>query len=728
MSKDNKETNKNNKTFEIFSTLNFNNNEVEFCISGDSIKNGKLNEYDDSLANSINNALKNVFEKYNKQQLENYNKFKDLIDKKQYDSAYDIFIKNMFFGYDDFFEYLERINFDSIADKNKVAILMLTKCKIKEDNKQFEYIATKVPKFLNKYKDFIEDKDLINEFEYIIAFANYNLNKKELALLLLNQLLEKKNINNSIKRRIYGIKSNIEQNTKYLEVAGDIALEEGNIKETIALKMNLVDKLICIEPSKAIEIIENLEQLCKVNDIKDNIMLAKLLFNKANYLFSIKDYEQALGEIEKAIKSIDNIAGDDIINSRYSYYALGLQLAENLNIEDKIGKFQKELTILKEKIKTTDFAEQLNIPELIINKKYDELNLLKHNQLENGNYYTVFLINMALVVNEDTSFTDKISLLDEIKTYTDKIPLREIDKALIYHTYAHIFLQEKMYDKFIEYANISLQINPYNPELRHNYIVILQQEDRWPDIEKFCKDSINRFGELPNIMFLYAKSICIQNSNKDKLGMAITILSNIISKLDEDIKNEATQILIQQTKKGIEPNNKFYQKEQSNDFVITLSDFESAIDDFKKNIEEKVRMSFWVGKKEAEDGHQYIENPETMAKTNFISFFNSRFGNNVRIIDECSAGAGFIDIYLIFSTFTVVVELKMCGHRYNSTYALSGKEQLKHYLDNSDSRLGYLLIFDSRIRDYSKYLNETIDNKNYTIITKAIDIRPKVKL
>ncbi len=715
------------KKFEIFSQLNFNKNEIAFCMSGDSINNGQPNEHDEIIASNISKALQNVFEKFNQRQIENYNKFKDFIDKKQYNSAYDVFIENMFFGYEDFFNYLELIDFDSFDDKNKIAIIMLAKCKIKEDSRDFEYIAKEVPNFLKKYSYLIDDKDIINEFEYIVAFANFKLNKMELALILLNKLLEKKDINNSIKRRIYGIKANIEQNAKFLEVAGDIALEEGDIKEAIALKMNLVDKLICLDTSKALEIIESLEQLCKTNKIEDSIILAKLLFNKASYLFSVKDYKQALVEVEKAIKSISNIMGEDIINSRFSYCSLALQLAQNLNIKDKIENFQNELITLKEKVKTKDFVEQLNISELLKDKRYNELNLIKNNYLESSNYYYVFLINMALAINEDTPFSEKISLLDEVQTFVHRIPLREIDKALIYHTYAHIFLKEKMYEKFIEYARISLKINPYNYELRHNYIAILIQENRWSSIEDFCKECITRFGERPNIMFLYAKSICIQNSDKVKLGMAVSIIANVIPNLDEDTKNEATQILIEQTKKGIEPNNTFYLKEQSKDFVITLSDFESAIEDFKKNIEEKVRMSFWVSDKSSEDGHDYVKHPETLAKTNFISFFNSRFGENVRIIDECTAGAGFIDIYLIFSTFTIVVELKMCGHRYSSNYALGGKEQLKHYLNNSDSRLGYLLVFDSRIREVNKYLNETIDGKNYTIITKAIDIRPKVK-
>lgn len=718
---------KDNKKFEILSTLNVNKRDTEFCVSSDVIKNGHLNEQDNDIINNINKAIYAVFEDFNKLQQKNYNKFKSLIDDKQYEKAYDIFVKNIFFGYSDFFKYLDLIDFNTIEDKNKIAIIMLAKCKIKEDDDDFEYIAKEVPRFLEKYSDLIDNQDLINELQYIIAFANFNLNKKELALVLFNRQLEDKTINNNIKRRIYGLKANIEHNIRYLEIAGDIALEEGDIKEAVALKMNLVDKLMCIDISKAITIIESLEQLCKTNNINDALILAKILFNKASYLFSIKDYTQSLIAVEKAIDSISNIAGNNINDSRYSYYSLALQLVQIMDNKDKINTYVERLEELKGNIKNKDFSEQLNIPQLIKDKKYDNLNLLKDNHLENKNYYAVFLINIALAISEDTDFSEKISLLDETVTFIDKIPLRETDKALLYHLYANTFLKENLYDKFIEYAKKSLNINPYNLELRHNYIVVLTQENRWSEVENFCEECISKFGELPNIMFLYAKSICAQNANSEKLGTAISILANIIPKLDDDAKNEANQLLIEQTRKGIIPNNKFYQKEYNKNFVITLSDFEIAIDDFKKNIEEKVRMSFWKRDENSDDKHTYVENPETMAKTNFISFFYSRFGDNIRIIDECTAGAGFVDVYLIFSTFTIVVELKMCGHNYSSNYALSGKEQLKHYLENSDSRLGYLLVFDSRVRDINKYLNETIDGKNYTIITKAIDIRPQVK-
>jgi len=36
----------------------------------------------------------------------------------------------------------------------------------------------------------------------------------------------------------------------------------------------------------------------------------------------------------------------------------------------------------------------------------------------------------------------------------------------------------------------------------------------------------------------------------------------------------------------------------------------------------------------------------------------------------------------------IIVELKLCGNGYSSTYAKSGEEQLEHYLENTNTKVG----------------------------------------
>ena len=97
-------------------------------------------------------------------------------------------------------------------------------------------------------------------------------------------------------------------------------------------------------------------------------------------------------------------------------------------------------------------------------------------------------------------------------------------------------------------------------------------------------------------------------------------------------------------------------------------------------------------------------------------------------MEEVYIGAGRIDIYLQFSNgFKTVIELKMCGHSYSEAYSLEGRQQLDHYLTNKKVHVGYLLIFDSRTRDFKKNIQPVYVIGQNIVYTIVVDVRPSVK-
>ena len=89
------------------------------------------------------------------------------------------------------------------------------------------------------------------------------------------------------------------------------------------------------------------------------------------------------------------------------------------------------------------------------------------------------------------------------------------------------------------------------------------------------------------------------------------------------------------------------------------------------------------------------------------------------------SGAGRLDLYVqLQGELTAILELKMCGGGYSSNYAASGETQLVHYMENRGSKLGYLVVFDARARDFGKVLLS--GGNSLTIITKIVDLRPDV--
>lgn len=162
--------------------------------------------------------------------------------------------------------------------------------------------------------------------------------------------------------------------------------------------------------------------------------------------------------------------------------------------------------------------------------------------------------------------------------------------------------------------------------------------------------------------------------------------------------------------------------------LIRPSVLKTAFEDFAQYIAANMRMSFWNWDKVSAK-YKWIPSPEQHAKNLLLTFLNGKFGASLYTFDEIKAGAGKIDIFIALPEGEkVIVELKMCGHNYSLSYAAEGLEQLIHYMRNRDTDIGYLIIFDSRVRDFAQgfQANEPIDG--FSISVSFLDLRPYVKL
>lgn len=149
-----------------------------------------------------------------------------------------------------------------------------------------------------------------------------------------------------------------------------------------------------------------------------------------------------------------------------------------------------------------------------------------------------------------------------------------------------------------------------------------------------------------------------------------------------------------------------------------------SLEDFGLYIQSQARMTFWEKK---EKKYKWISRPERQAQILLQTFLNGKFDKDIYTFEEIRAGAGFIDLLVITSTGKKsIIELKMCGHRYSLKWAKSGIKQTAHYMKNKGAETGYLIVFDSRLRDFSKGIKpvELFDDTSVTSI--FIDLRPIV--
>jgi len=155
--------------------------------------------------------------------------------------------------------------------------------------------------------------------------------------------------------------------------------------------------------------------------------------------------------------------------------------------------------------------------------------------------------------------------------------------------------------------------------------------------------------------------------------------------------------------------------------------FYEHFEDFAEYTRSEMRMEFWQYDEQKKP--KWVSKPEQLAKNYLRFFLNGRFEDSIYEFEEIRAGAGYIDILIIApNNDKVVVELKMCGHNYSSGYAQGGMKQLLHYMKNKETDTGFLIIFDSRTRDFAKGFQrgeQIIDGKSIFIV--IVDVRPQVK-
>lgn len=698
---------------------------IKGVLQSKAIKDGVVDKNILEINENIAKSLNEVFAKFKNESSTAYQKIKDYIKAKKYKDAWSLYKKYHLFipNNEETFCELNKIDVSKLGTLEDEVQLNIEKFVIKDGLDDYEYIKNNAPVFIEKYRNYLELYQL-HEFEFSIAFANINLGNFESALIQLDEILKQENLNTKLKAKIYYHKSNIENNLQYLELASDLYLQAGDIKKTINTKMILCEKIFNINPAKCLNLIEQVEQLSKSNNIEDLRLKSKVLFYKANYFFTVKEFKDSLSAVEKAIKAISTLYGNEVNEQRFGHYSFALILATELKNSKKMNAYSKKLKELKSTIQDEDYIKQLEAAHYMENADYKKLLEIKNNTSENK--HLTYCINITLAMQDKSlTFAQKVELLEETEKDLDDHNTLNV-KALLYYAYARVFIEAGNNEKFIEYASKSLKLNPFENGLRSQFLDVLIKEEKWNIIEKFSANQLELFGNIPIFIFLIGKSIYKQQQSEERLKYALGILGGVKKQLtDKKIIKDCEEMVDDLLTKKFEPDYSFFNKNKDVNAILTLFDFEEKLNDYINHIQRKCRMRFWKNEKGV---HKYKECPETIAKDSFIDFFSSEFGENIEIIGEYNAGAGAIDLYIKFSKdLIILVELKMCGDNYSSSYALKGVKQLEHYYENSNSTLCYLLVYDARKKTNGKYFNKIINKKSYTINMKSIDITPKIK-
>lgn len=513
------------------------------------------------------------------------------------------------------------------------------------------------------------------------------------------------------------------------DLAGSLFLQSGYIENYVGSKVRCADKVEFSNPKTAIKMLDDALQVCDPNndDFKKHIISIQV--KKSKIYDWIGAGSHALEEVQSSLNVLDTHRNFGLESLQISAYNLYIFLAEKQSSADSklIRDAQNNIFSLAQRLQDDDKSDYEIRKKLIEALDRGDADVLHSLEAEINALQDQLLKILYLIVDIMVSgytFFEKMERLEKLCKYIDtgKTPLEVT--SLIYNLYADTYLSYDDYEKAITWYRKALDINPFLWHCRQNYVALLWEAGKWNDVAGYLEAQVKRFGDQPNLLVVYGRSLIKVKA----YGKALKVLrkaqkllpdSKMIDKYISfaiDSCGEGTLTLDldnEQSTEPLKPN-------------ITPENFRTLLTEFSKFVRSEVRMTFW--KSASGRKHTWIASPEKHGQTLLHTFIKSKYNDAVEVMEEVYTGAGRVDVYLQFSNgFKTIIELKMCGHSYSETYSLEGIKQLDHYLVNKKVHVGYLLIFDSRTRDFQKNIQPIYFVGQNIIYTNVVDVRPSVK-
>lgn len=628
------------------------------------------------------------------------------------------------------FNILERIDSTKIKSNQAKLILSAQKITNKFCAKDYKYVLDNSEKLFNQYNSLL--KYLYHDISariLIYCIECYKAQSKhEVAKIKLDEYISR-NISCFAKGSLLIEKYEIEKDLQLLERAFDMYLQSGFISDAVKTLSLYANKISLKDQKKLAKTEIQLETLAmRDNDASVIYSLSCHYYGLIIKYKDMKEYQTALDYAVKIIKmTISQTAGmfKDII---YRTFGVLGELCEYLNI-DQVDLDGQLIKIHKNKEEIPDSAKVMDEyiydpyghweiqQEICVNKNFEKFNELEE-KFKNNDYALSILYLRYAEHNETLNYVDRIGYLDQSLNLVKEYEYFDQQRAHIYKVYANIFLENNDLERYYKYANEYLNIIVYDADFNSTYLDNIIKNQKWELLEKFAQLSIGQSEDDDFMKFLLAAALYKQNKDLNKaLTLFVEVQDNICGKHKNDLNTMKKDLLERKCEINFD-----LTKNQIKE-TVTLRIFEEALDEYISYVESNLRKDYAKFNKEKQD-YDWVSKPEEKCKKDLKLFLDTKFKGQIKAIEEVSTGAGYIDLYITFKDgLEIIIELKMCGGGYTSTYAQKGINQLKHYLHNKQSKIGYLIVYDSRKRDFGQNITPMLETQKYFIQTKFIDMR-----
>ncbi|HEX3661766.1 MAG TPA: hypothetical protein VHU89_10060 [Acidobacteriaceae bacterium] len=577
---------------------------------------------------------------------------------------------------------------------------------------------------LSEFRPMMTSEEIV-DFRLASATSAVHRGHKESGLLVFNELLNSETVLPANKRAwcwrniSLALEPDDPDARDAARQSADAFLQAGDKKEAARSLVRVSDCLAFAKPGDAIQALDEMFALAAKEGLDDRDLGSGAKHLRALRLSELGRHAEALDDARTAVELRRGIGGleTQLANSLH----LASREARKIGLEEEADKWDAEADALAES--NPDPLHRLAIEAIAL---FAHFNREKANDLSKrakaiGAVEIMAAVNVAISEHDPTmDEASRVAILERTLDDLDAAEAHDQAKEPAQLALALRLANAGQLARAEGWFRAILDSNPLNLSVAQRLVECLWAQKKWGEAASFLREEIDRRGKNPGILFGLGKSLVESGQFNDALS-PLTDSMKLAEK--SDLKELAREMRERALDAGATLPPPAADPSQLK--AITYKELETVLADFSKFIAADKRMSFW----DKEDGkHKWVSHPERRGKDFLHIYLKGKFGDRIEVFDELAAGAGRIDLYVRFgSGLAAVIELKMCGKGYSSTYAASGEEQICHYLENRDTSRGYLVVFDARTNDFGRPLLKSKVSGTFTLGEFFIDVRPTIK-
>lgn len=524
--------------------------------------------------------------------------------------------------------------------------------------------------------------------------------------------------------------------------AGDLWISKGDYQKAIRAYMRVIHHYENSQPQEAIRLLDKgIEHLVSLRDSGNEDMgishiLGFMYFHQGKIASELKRNITAKNAFVSSYNERKRLIGiNDELEATLYYLMI---VCKELNEQEEANAWEDKLKDIKTgSAKTEDSNLRKRIIALLNKNKdpeldTDKLDALKIDVEKMGTTTIKLMFWSTLAIRQIDENPDRAlqSLDQAMKLNIERYP---DEHMIVLRLYAEIMKRLNRAEKAYDYLCQAIQVKPTNVELYPEILFLAQELDKDTNAKLEHALAWTKIDEDNMDAWLFIGS---QYERLEQPRKAYDAFNKALAKapLEPDVQEKIKQAVHRVTDKVMT------QSEVSLQAIPTVEDFlnkpidnvyktiqerlSERLTDFQKIIERYHRSDFWRYENKK---IKWIPSPEKKAQQYLLLYLRTQLHPDIEVLEEVPIGEGRMDVYIkIPPGINLVLEIKMCGEGYSSTYAKGGIEQTRTYMEKKDCNLGYLIIFDARKRDMGIGFEPLYRLDNKQIYSQIIDLRHKL--